>query len=202
MVNKITRKAILDANKNYEAYTKERDVIKEKIATIDEKYRKLAEKEAKELKESFDALGKEQEVWSSVLSFYSEDVVNEVLGNGASSTEEPEPAVESTSTVEEEKVADTLFEENNTVEDIPEDESVQTDSEEESEEFESDSTEEVKEETPVEDWPKEEVPVEDWPKEAEEETKEGATVEPVEEGVSESTLDTNEGWPAMPEEWK
>ena len=190
MVNKITRKALLDANKNYEAYTKERDAIKEKIASIDEKYRKLAEKEAKELKESLDILGKEQDVWSTVLSSYPEDVVNEVLGNGASSTEEPAPVVETSST-EEEKVVDTLFEENNTAEVLSDDigETVLTESVEEPEEFESDSTEEESEvETEEEEWPEDE------------------TEEPVEkteqEEVSEAVLDTEGDWPAMPEEWK
>lgn len=194
MVNKITRKAILDANKNYEAYTKERDTIKEKIATIDEKYRKLAEKEAKELKESLDILGKEQAVWRTVLSSYPADIVYEVLNNGTSSTDEPASAVESTSIVEEEeKVVDTLFGENNAIEETSENESVQTESEEESEEIEPDSIEEIEngEDTS-----------EDWPEETEEEIKEEVKEETVEEETSEGFLDTEEDWPAMPEEWK
>lgn len=194
MVNKITRKAILDANKNYEAYIKERDTIKEKIATIDEKYRKLAEKEAKELKESLDILGKEQAVWRTVLSSYPADIVDEVLNNGTSSTDEPAPTVESTSIVEEEeKVIDTLFGENNAIEKTSENESVQTESEEESEEIEPDSTEEIEngEDTS-----------EDWPEETEEEVKEEVKEETIEEKTSEGFLDTEEDWPAMPEEWK
>lgn len=193
MVNKITRKAILDANKNYEAYTKERDTIKEKIATIDEKYRKLAEKEAKELKESLDILGKEQTVWRTVLSSYPADVVNEVLSNDTSFTDKSASVVEFTSTVEEEeKVIDTLFRENNAIEETSENEPIQTESEKESEEIEPDSTEEIENEENIS---------EDWPEETEEKVEE-VKEETIEEETSESFLDTEEDWPVMPEEWK
>lgn len=106
MVNKITKKAILDAKKNYDAYGKEMSAINEKIATIDEKYRKLAEKEAKELKESLSALEDEQAVWNTVLSHYPEEMVNEVLGTSSSVEEEPEKA-------DDESIVDNIYPENN-----------------------------------------------------------------------------------------
>ena len=117
MVNKITKKAILDIKKNVDAYGKEMAAISEKIATVDEKYRKLAEKETKDLRESYAALEEEQEIWNSSLSRYDADVVNEVLGNISSTDDDSnEPVVETATekvAFEEDKVVDTIFEENN-----------------------------------------------------------------------------------------
>ena len=182
MVNKITKKAILKIKETVDAYGKEMAVINEKIATIDEKYRKLAEKETKELKAAYADLEAEQEIWNTSLSRYDAEIVNEVLGGDAvSATEEPEPVVEETPTVEEtpEVVVDTLFEENNDENsEEPEEEPVEEETEEE-EEPESEESDDI--------WPEEETPVEEIP------VKEAS-------GVEESTLDTDD-WPVEPEEW-
>ena len=118
MVNKITKKAILKIKETVDAYGKEMSAISEKIATVDEKYRKLAEKETKELRESYAILEEEQEIWNTSLSRYGADVVNEVLGSSSTADDEPtETATIETTTEEvtpvEEKVVDTIFEENN-----------------------------------------------------------------------------------------
>ena len=185
MVNKITKKAILKIKETVDAYGKEMAVINEKIATIDEKYRKLAEKETKELKAAYADLEAEQEIWNTSLSSYDAEIVNEVLGGDAvSATEEPEPVVEETPTVDEtpEVVVDTLFEENNDENsEEPEEEPVEEETEEEEPESEESDViwpeEETQQETPVEESP----------------VKEAS-------GVEESILDTDD-WPVEPEEW-
>ena len=118
MVNKITKKSILKIKETIDSYGKEMAAISEKIATIDEKYRKLMEKETKELRESYAAMEEEQEIWNVSLSRYDADVVNEVLGNVSSTDdgESEEPVVDTTTEEvknEEPKVVDTIFEENN-----------------------------------------------------------------------------------------
>ena len=194
MVNEITKNSILKIKETVDAYEKEMVIVKEKINNIDEKYRKLAEKESKELRAAYSELEAEQEIWNSSLSRYDSDLVNEVLGTSSTVEDEPE-ALEVSTTVEEtveepvveepvqeeepEKVVDTIFPENNDEEDLPEDEL-----EESVEESVEDAVEE---------------PVDDWTEEVVEEVAEEAAVE---EPKAENVIDTDEGWPEFPEEWK
>jgi len=87
MVNKLTRKAILSIKKNIDMYGEEMSKLQEKIAVIDEKYRKMAEDAKKDLTIAYSNLESEQEIWQSSLSRYDEDTVNEVLGECTSTTE-------------------------------------------------------------------------------------------------------------------
>ena len=188
MVNKITKKAILDIKKNIDSYGKEMSAISEKIATVDEKYRKLAEKETKELRESYAVLEEEQEIWNSSLSRYDADVVNEVLGNASTTDDENSDNITVETTTEEvkdeePKVVDTIFEENN-MED------------EQAAEF-AESTTEHEEETI---FPEAEMKTEmlenvnanEWKEETEEDIAEPPVTNVAEE----------EEWPEFPENWQ
>lgn len=196
MVNKITKRAILKIKETVDAYGKEMVAVSEKIATIDEKYRKLAEKETKELKAAYANLEAEQEIWNSSLSRYDADVVNEVLGesfdSNSTADEMPEQTVESDSTAEEEEgtIVDTLFEDNNA---SAEEETLELAAEESL--VEDDLPEGTLKEDVV-DIPEEE---------AQEETTEEAPVEfpedNIEDTVEESDINTDDGWPEFPEEW-
>lgn len=124
MISKLTRKAILKTKEMIENYGKEMSVIQEKIATIDEKYQKLIEKETKELKETLASLEEEQEIWNSSLSRYDAEVVAEVLGENSSVSDEEALNEKNEKEEQQEQVVDTLFEENNEPE--PETESSST----------------------------------------------------------------------------
>ena len=121
MVNKITKKAILKIKETVDAYDKEMAAINEKIATIDEKYRKLMEKETKELRESYTALKEEQDIWNTSLSRYDADVVNEVLGNVSSTSDDAEESEKPQT----ETITDSIFNENNEEEEAKEEEKVE-----------------------------------------------------------------------------
>lgn len=107
-----------------ENYGKEMSVIQEKIATIDEKYQKLIEKETKELKETLASLEEEQEIWNSSLSRYDAEIVAEVLGENSSVSDDEALNEKNEKEEQQEQVVDTLFEENNEPE--PETESSST----------------------------------------------------------------------------
>jgi len=124
MISKLTRKAILKTKEMIENYGKEMSVIQEKIATIDEKYQKLIEKETKELKETLASLEEEQEIWNSSLSRYDAEIVAEVLGENSSVSDEEALNEKNEKEEQQEQVVDTLFEENNEPE--PETESSST----------------------------------------------------------------------------
>lgn len=124
MISKLTRKAILKTKEMIENYGKEMSVIQEKIATIDEKYQKLIEKETKELKETLASLEEEQEIWNSSLSRYDAEVVAEVLRENSSVSDEEALNEKNEKEEQQEQVVDTLFEENNEPE--PETESSST----------------------------------------------------------------------------
>lgn len=188
MVNKITKRAILKIRETVDAYGKEMAAMSEKIATIDEKYRKLAEKETEELKVAYASLKAEQEIWSFSLSRYDADAVNEVLGEslGGSQTSggAPEQAAghDSAAGEGEEAVVDTLFGENN----VPTGDEA---GEPAAEGFPvgDDMPEGAFEERTAEA-PKEEVRAE-FP----EDDADGA--------AEESDISTDDGWPEFPEEW-
>lgn len=124
MISKLTRKAILKTKEMIENYGKEMSVIQEKIATIDEKYQKLIEKETKELKETLASLEEEQEIWNSSLSRYDAEIVAEVLGENSSVSDDEALNEKNEKEEQQEQVVDTLFEENNEPE--PETESSST----------------------------------------------------------------------------
>jgi len=190
MVSKLTKKAILSIKKNIEMYGGEMAKLQEKIAVIDEKYRKMAEEAKKDLATEYANLEAEQEIWQSSLSRYGEDVVNEVLSEkNASSTDDDETSTETqevtetktveeevvetaTEPIEEEVVVDTIFPENN-------------------EEPKVEST------TSVEANQLNEI----WPEEKEEGKKEEVFVPDAPMTEEEAEQKEKDQWPEFPEEW-
>ena len=205
MINKTTKNAIISIKKNIDAYAKEMAKLKEKIDAIDEKYRKKAEEERKELDIAYSNLEFEQDIWQSSLSRYGDDVVNEALGEVSTTEDEQTETAEvvetvteqefanesdSTTTEEPDKVVDSIFPENNEPE--PEEpvaeekdtelEPVFADVNVESEE----ATQQAKDMQDI------------WPTET-------PTEEPVAEVTDDQVMSEvssdNDGWPEFPEQW-
>ena len=127
MVSTLTRKAIISIKKNLDMYGSAMTKLQEKIAAIDEKYRKMAEEARKDLAAELANLEAEQEIWQTSLSRYDVDDVNEVLGevDAAETTDDTQDddndntagtdvsEAETEAEPEKEVVTDTIFPENN-----------------------------------------------------------------------------------------
>lgn len=203
MVNKLTRKAILSIKKNIDMYGEEMAKLQEKIAAIDEKYRKMAEEARKDLAIAYANLESEQEIWNTSLSRYDAEDVNEVLGDAdttaeqeensepvSDSTEAEKSAVVSSSTSDEEpeaegKVVDNLFPENNEPE--PTKEAVPVEAEQPLTPEEAVPAKSAEEKALDEIWP-----------EAQEETA-SPTIDDMPPADLEQS--DNDNWPEFPQEW-
>ena len=188
MAKDINKSILQKLKETVDLYKKESEKVQASIDTIDEKYRKLAEKEKKDLNKSLSSIQSEIAFWEKTISSrYDRDLIAEVFGNASVSEDETEEKTFSaTATVEEEVVVDSIFPENNENE-----EEEETENEEEPVLVNA----ELKEEEVTEESASSFDDV--WPSDEPNNTESAAASE------SETTVDAVEEvvWPDVPEEW-
>lgn len=177
MIKDINKFAVDAINKTITGYSEKIDALKVKVETIEEEYRKKAEKAKAEYCVLLDKYNRERALWVDMLGNYNSD-----------------------STVMEE-TAD--FQEPDVVVDNDAEETISTTDESENPDFPEMSEEPEMEEEEAEDSAEPEEPEE--PEEAHDDFPEEPTVEEESsepESEEEDPFSGNDDWPEEPEEWK
>lgn len=187
MLNSIKKQEIVTVKKMLDTYNDGMKSVESEISVIDEKYRKLAEEEKKHLTAELASLKSEKKVWDKMFKAFSDEDVKEALGEDEPEFDGAGFTAEDNTPVEEEKVVDTIFPENNI------EEAVEETVEDQNESVAVEDIPEVSSENTAEDVPVTEGdPWEDMPATEDEKPKVNDLGE----------VNVDDGWPDFPEEWK